>query len=271
MQFEGLAKIYNMKSLYSQRFLLLLSIGLFSLISYTQTITTAIENITTCQGSIIIPVTVNNFNEVAAMSLNLDYNDQGLNYTGYQNPHDSLSSGMLIVNSAGGQVIISWISLVPANIGNDTLIELQFSTSTSGIYDLAWDTFTPGNCEYSDINWNILPVNFVNGTLTILQSPMINFHPENSSIYEGENTSFYVNAIGTSMAYQWQVSANGGTIWNDLSNSSTYSGVTGSTLNITGTTISMDGYLYRCYLSGICHPDTTTIPAILTVNPTPTS
>ena len=85
-------KTYIMKSIYNQKFLVLLVIGLIPVFSFTQTITTTVENITSCPGNIIVPLTVDSFYNVAAMSLNLEYNNQELNYTGYQNLNDSLSS-----------------------------------------------------------------------------------------------------------------------------------------------------------------------------------
>jgi hypothetical protein len=76
--------------------------------------------------------------------------------------------------------------------------------------------------------------------------PTINTHPTNATINEGTNTSFSVSATGTSLSYQWQVSTNSGTDWNNLTNAGVYSNVTTSTLNITAATSSMNGYLYRC-------------------------
>ena len=43
-----------------------------------------------------------------------------------------------------------------------------------------------------------------------------------------------------------QISTNGGSTWNDLTNSPPYSGVTTATLSLTNLTLAYNGYKYRC-------------------------
>lgn len=63
--------------------------------------------------------------------------------------------------------------------------------------------------------------------------------------FQDATISFVDNGGST---YQWQVSTNG-TLWNDLSNNATYSGVTTNSLLIAATTKVMNGYKYRVKLS----------------------
>lgn len=49
--------------------------------------------------------------------------------------------------------------------------------------------------------------------------------------------------------YQWQLSTDGGTVWTDLSNNATYSGVTTVSLTVSNVVPSMNGYQYRVFLS----------------------
>ncbi len=49
--------------------------------------------------------------------------------------------------------------------------------------------------------------------------------------------------------YQWQVSTDGGTVWNNLTNNATYSGVTTISLAISSVVPAMSGYKYRVFLS----------------------
>ena len=51
--------------------------------------------------------------------------------------------------------------------------------------------------------------------------------------------------------YQWQVSSDNGTNWNDITNIAPYSGATANTLSITSVTNAMNGYKYRVQLSKI--------------------
>ncbi len=258
-----------MKSIKNHKILLLLIIYLFPAILFSQNIITTAESNSTCPTEVLIPICVSNFDSVAAISLALIYEPSVLNYDNYQNLHDSLTGGFIVVNSTGDKVIISWASITPATVNeNDTLLELRFF-SNEGTSSFVWDTITPGSCEYSDYYGNIIPSNYINGTANVYQLPEIISHPSNSVITEGENTTFYVSATGDGLFYQWQESTDGGSIWNDLLNSAPYSGVTTATLNITNATIGITGFLYRCVVGGECPPILTSNYAMLTVDPLP--
>ncbi|OQY96075.1 MAG: hypothetical protein B6D37_02910, partial [Sphingobacteriales bacterium UTBCD1] len=96
-------------------------------------------------------------------------------------------------------------------------------------------------------------------------NPTIGTNPSNSTICAGANTSFSVAATGSNLTYQWQVSADGGANFSDISNGGVYSNATTATLNITGATAGMNTYQYRCVVfSGTC--STNSNAATLTVN-----
>lgn len=63
-------------------------------------------------------------------------------------------------------------------------------------------------------------------------------------------TSFSITATGTNITYKWQ--ENTGSGFNDLTNSGMYNGVTTNTLTIKTPALPMDGYRYRCIVTGIC-------------------
>nr|WP_199000327.1 T9SS type A sorting domain-containing protein [Flavobacterium sp. ASV13] len=77
--------------------------------------------------------------------------------------------------------------------------------------------------------------------------PTITGNPANRTICPGGNTTFNVTATNAT-SYKWQVNTGSG--FTDLTNGAPYSGVTTATLTITGATTSMNGYLYRCVVSG---------------------
>jgi len=218
-----------------------------------QTITTTAGTVTSCPGEIVVPVTVTNCNGIGAISLELNYSNSLLTYVGYQNLNSALSAGMLIINSTGTKVIISWANTLAANIGNGTLVELKFS-AISGSSTLNWDTQTPGNCEYSNISGTILAASFVNGTTNINQLPQVTTQPMDKTALVGNNTSFSLSASGTGISYLWQLSTNGGGAWNDLTNTAPYSGVTTPTLNVSNLLLTYSGYKYRCRVTGTCTP-----------------
>ena len=88
---------------------------------------------------------------------------------------------------------------------------------------------------------------FVSVTLPTIP-PSITQQPVSRSILAGQNTSFYVGAVGPGILYQWQsVSGGGGlSMWTDISNGGIYSGATTSNLQLTNVPASYDGYSYRC-------------------------
>jgi hypothetical protein len=102
--------------------------------------------------------------------------------------------------------------------------------------------------------------------VVINTAPTISANPVASTISDGANTTFGVTASGTSITYQWQVDTGSG--FSNLSNTTPYTNVTSPSMNITGATFGMNGYTYRCVVSGTS-PCTaaTSAPALLTVAP----
>ncbi len=85
-------------------------------------------------------------------------------------------------------------------------------------------------------------------SLTVNSLTVITVQPVNSTVIQGGNTSFSVTATGTGLTYQWQVNTGSG--WNNVTNGGVYSGATTATLTLTGVTGNMNGYLYRCIVTG---------------------
>lgn len=103
--------------------------------------------------------------------------------------------------------------------------------------------------------------------LTVNTAPNITTQPVNSTICATQNTSFSVVATGTAITYQWQESTAGcAGPWTNIANGGVYSGATTATLNITGAPNTMNGYGYRCIITGTCAPAATSNCGLLTVN-----
>ncbi|MBX2933681.1 MAG: M36 family metallopeptidase, partial [Ferruginibacter sp.] len=68
------------------------------------------------------------------------------------------------------------------------------------------------------------------------------------------------------VTYQWQVSTAGiGGPYTNLTNAAPYSGVTTSVLTVNPTAVALNGYYYRCVVTGTCAPDAISDAAKLTV------
>ena len=152
--------------------------------------------------------------------------------------------------------------------------------SNTGIYSGATTgtlSLTAANNTYNSYQYRCIISNSGNcadtsnsATLSVSGSaPSISSHPSNSTICEGDNTSFSVTASGTSLTYQWQVSNNGGSTYSNVSNGAVYSGTTTSTLSITNAATIMSTFRFRCIVSGAVSPAATSNAGILTVNPAP--
>ena len=106
-------------------------------------------------------------------------------------------------------------------------------------------------------------------TLLVSASITVTSNPANQTVCEGTNLTFNVLAGGSGLSYQWQVSADGGTTWTNLSNTGNYSGATTTALTITGVLPSQNTLRYRAIASNAaCNPGISTA-ATLTVNTFP--
>lgn len=112
------------------------------------------------------------------------------------------------------------------------------------------------------------PLNSNAVILTVNAAPAITTPPSSTSICAGNNVTFTVGATGTGIAYQWQESTNGGGTWNNVTNGGVYSGATTTALTLTGVTLGMNSYQYRCIITGSCTPAATSTAATLTVGST---
>lgn len=95
-------------------------------------------------------------------------------------------------------------------------------------------------------------------------APAISTQPSAASVCEGSSANFSVAASGTPpLSYQWQVSTNGGASY---SNVTTGTGGTTALYTTEPAASAMNGYLYRCVVTGQCSPQAVSNPAALTVS-----
>ena len=212
--------------------------------------------------SIVVPINVINCNDVGAISWTLNYDPSVITYTGFQNADPQLNAGLMFyTNDIGGQFYLQWFSMIPANIGTATILELTFNF-TNGSSPLTWAINPAGTCEYGNDAGNSMNSIWINGIIGLT----ITGQPANASTCAGGNTSFTVVAPGAT-TYQWRVSDNNGLTWTDLTNSMPYSGVNTNTLNITGATALMNDYLYDCRIDAGLPTATLSNAGTLTINP----
>ena len=100
-------------------------------------------------------------------------------------------------------------------------------------------------------------------TLTTNNGPVVTTSAPSFITCTGSSVQLNITATGIGLTYQWQF--NSGSGWNNLSNFGSYSNVNGNSLRINPTTAAMDGYQYRCIVTGTCTPFTAT-SAVTTMN-----
>jgi hypothetical protein len=100
-----------------------------------------------------------------------------------------------------------------------------------------------------------------NGDASANLSASVSAHPINETVSVNNNASFSVTTTNTDN-YQWQEDQGSG--FQNITNGGIYGGATTSTLTLTGVTLGMNGYKYRCVLTG-CPGTTNSNEATLNV------
>ncbi len=136
-------------------------------------------------------------------------------------------------------------------VGSGVLFEYDYTTSTFA--------------KKLDFNGTNGRVPLFTHLIEVFPPTIVTSQSSDVSICVNKDTMFTIDANGVNLIYQWQV--NSGSGFTNLSNNIVYSGVTTNTLVVANTVIGMNGYQYRCAVSGSYpYPDTST-SVVLTVNP----
>jgi hypothetical protein len=141
------------------------------------------------------------------------------------------------------------------------------SSISKSVRALAWD----GTGLYAGGEFTMAGANVSAYIARWTPPAAISANPQNQVLCGGGgNISFSVAASGTGLAFNWQEDAGSG--FADLADGGVYSGAATPTLSLTGVTTAMNGFKYRCNVTGACGPTATSNSAMLTVsaNPSPT-
>ena len=197
-------------------------------ILYSEALNTAIENQTTCSGTVIVPVLITNFEDIIAFNLTLNYTNTELLFTSFLNINPQING--LTVNDDGSSLLINY-SGDAVTIANGTLLELEF-LAISNPNDipsiLSWDE-TISSYNTSEGNPN---TSYTNGIITIEAIPAdANPVNGNTSICQGVYGEAYsINEIENANTYIWELNPpsagaiNGDGIYINIDYSNTFSG-----------------------------------------------
>ncbi|MEI6766377.1 MAG: hypothetical protein WCM76_12100 [Bacteroidota bacterium] len=233
-------------------------------VSSTSLCTVSLGNATACSGDIVlIPVMFSGWGQpdVSAISFAIKISDTTiLGYRGYETEHPSFSSPTINYVDphigATGQIWYGWANQSPSSVASGTLVKLKFLYKTNGTATLSFLTNV-----HEEITDGSKPkpkpytVTWVSGTTSpggLGMTPVITTQPINDEIFAGGFATYTVAATsGSVISYQWQVSDNGGSNWQNT-NGIIYNGITTTTLSLPGATVGMNGYLYHCIVSNGC-------------------
>ena len=101
--------------------------------------------------------------------------------------------------------------------------------------------------------------------LNIYPLVSVTTHPTQQSTCDGGEVTYSTAANLTDCFYQWQVDINNSGAYTNINNGTIYQGADTAILHISNITTAMNGYRYRCIISGTCNSETSN-PALLTVN-----
>lgn len=187
------------------------------------------------------------------------------------------SNTSFAVTAGGTAVTYQWqVSTDGGTTWSNVANAAPYSGATTATLSITGATATMNNYRYRNIvSGTCTPAATTNNALLTVISPVaITTQPAaNTAICSTGNTSFSVTGNSSvSIIYQWQVSTDGGTTWNNVANAAPYSGATSATLTITNVPTTLNGYRYRALLSNAtCTTPTVSGTSALTVNVLPTA
>jgi hypothetical protein len=161
------------------------------------------------------------------------------------------------VSATGSSLNYQW--QVSTN-GGTTFSDI--SGASASTYTVAGANSAQNNNRYRVIVSNACPSSVTSSAaiLTVSTPPTIITQPVNQTTCAPISTLFSVNANGTNLSYQWQVSTDGGTTFSDII------GATSSSYAISNAGVALNNNLYHVVITG-CNPNPLiSSNALLTVN-----
>lgn len=192
---------------------------------------------------VVIPVNIENFANVAALTLYISVDTSKMEYIGIENVNDVFSTGNFIggVSEQNQILILNWMSLTPANLESGLMCNIRVLLKSDSVHFNFQD-----NCEIADAGLNVITnVEYINGSLAALSSFTLN--PEEQSILEGDPALFELHDVPFGFLCQWQENIDND--WTDIVDVSPYQGAQTSSLSINSVAVDMNNNLYRCMLS----------------------
>jgi len=182
----------------------------------------------------------------------------------------------------GGPLALLSVEALPDSIckGQNTDIQISIEGG-SGDYQATWTSSPPGfhhsgpettinvnptenTTYYVEVydGFSNTPIDSVD--IWVVPQIEIGLNPSDTVIEVGQTAIFKVEADNL-LSYQWQLSTNNGSDWQNLIDNAVYSGVNTNTLTVNNATVEMNLDQYRCLLEGKCTPVFSLTATLLTI------
>ena len=231
-------------------FLLFLSIlALASTTAQAQSLT--IGTVQACAaGEVLAPVIGGNLVNIGSFTLFITFDSTSLVYKSIENIDPQLNEINYALNTNPFQVAVVWSGVIPANFNQKKLFDLHFTfTGTASPV-----TFKP-NCEVANINLVILPVTYVNGSVSS-GLPEITLQPNDTAVKPWGTADFKTNATNVT-SFNWKESRDNGLTWSGLADNDIYKGSLTSHLLVQQVPPSYNRFRYSCTLNASVCPVST--------------
>jgi len=203
-----------------------------------------IDSYLTCSNEeLLIPISIENFMDVAALTLFINIDTAVVEYIDVENVNEAFSSGEFLggINLADQFISLNWASFTAANIDSGVLCDIRVFLKDGSV-----DFNFSENCEIVHSDLSIVEnVQYLSGTIATLSSFSPN--PSSQSVIDGSPANINMDEMPDNITYQWQVYDNGS--WINITNTTIYSGVQTSTLYIQSATADLNNNVYRCFLT----------------------
>jgi len=227
--------------------LLIISLMVSSMDIFSQP-TVKIGHYSGCSNTeILIPIEIENFEDVAALTINIGVDTSSIEYIGIENVNSIFSTGDFVsgINLNQQFISLNWASFTAANIEKGIMCNIRILQKKDTV-----NFNFQNNCEIVRSNLTIIQnVEYIDGTLVTLSSYSPN--PDYQSVIEGGSATISLLNLSENTSCQWQINDNEN--WNIIIDTPPYEGALTSTLSIQSVSLDMNNSVYRCMLSNnIC-------------------
>lgn len=175
------------------------------LVRVKQRVSLSLGSTTSCAGDTVrMPILVTGGREINAVSMVINLPAGSAQWLSW-NPSPSVPNpGQWISNLSGNQLRLVWNSLNSASFPNGAALgELVFVAQAGG--SITWNTSNPGDCELADADGQVVPTQFIHGSILANPLPSNQITVSNSMICPAGNggTATLSADPGAGNQYQW--------------------------------------------------------------------